>query len=181
MKPLILIMLAFVGVSACGDDDERSGYRTGVRDDTATVSTLGDADKQKICRSLDAHLNVTINFEEAARLACLPPSILLSSSREDCETRLAACVANAPAPLRVRADAMNQQVCYDSLAQCNASVGDIEGCVDVSLDAALDFLERVSCARYSDANVRSTATTMQSARSCAEISATCDDFGPLLL
>jgi len=176
-----LLSLSLLTLAACSDDDERVGYRTGIKDDTATVATLDDDDKQKICRSLDAHLDVTISFDEVARLACLPPAVLLSSSREECESKLAACVADAPPPLRVRAQAMNEQVCYDSLAQCNASVGEIEGCVNVSLDAALDFLERVTCARYSDDEVRSTASSMQTARSCADVSATCDDFGPLLL
>ena len=135
----------------------------------------------QICRSLDAHLNVTISFDEVARLACLPSAILLGGSREGCQAQLDACMQNTPPPLRIQAQARSEQVCYDSLAQCNASVADIESCVNVSLDAAIDFLERVSCAGFANEDVRRTAESMQTARGCADVSATCGDLGPLLL
>lgn len=182
MKPSlnILVSLTIFLHVACGDDEDGGVYRSGVEDEDATVSTLDEADKQQICTSLDAHLNVTISFDEVARLACLPSAILLGGSREGCLAQLDACVQNAPPPLRIRAQATNPEVCYDSLAECNASVADIEACVNVSLDAAIDFLERVSCAGFADEDVRSTAQRMQTAQGCADVSATCDDFGPLL-
>lgn len=175
-----LILTAAVSSGSCGDDDGDRRYRSGLDDDDATVASLDENDREQICRTLDAHLEVTIQFDEIARLACLPGAILLGGSREGCEARLNDCVKNAPPPVRVRADATDERACFDSLADCNASVAALESCVNVSIDAALDFLERVSCTRYDDPTTQEMARAMETARGCAELSASCDDFGPLL-
>lgn len=172
------LALTIVGSSSCGDDEERS-YESGL-DDESTVATLDDDDKEQICRRLDAHLDVKVSFDELARVACLPGAILLSSSSDDCKARLDSCVASAPAPVRIRAQAMDERACFDSLAECNASVGTLETCVNVSVDAVLDFLERVTCSRYDDEEVRGAARSMETARGCAELNASCEDFGLLI-
>jgi hypothetical protein len=173
------LVAAIVSLSGCGDDDGDRPYRSGV-DEEENVSTLDDDDKAQICRTLDAHVDVTISLDEVTRLACLPAAVLLGGSAEGCERLLNECVQNAPPPVRVRADANAERACFDSLAECNANVGQLESCVNVSLDAALDFLERVTCSRFDDDEVRSKAESMQTAQGCADLRASCDDFGPLL-
>lgn len=179
-QPQILLFAASaLLLAACGDDDERGPYNSGV-DDERDVSTLDDDDKAQICRSLDAHLEATVSFDELARLVCLPPAVLLSSSRDACQASLDACVKNAPPPVRIRATAMDQQACYSSLSECRANVGALESCVNVSVDSVLDFLERVTCTKFDDQATREAAQSMQTARGCAELSASCEDFTLLI-
>lgn len=178
-KHSLRLVAALLLVTACGDDDEGRSWRSGV-DDEENVATLDDDDKAQICRTLDAHLDVTISLDEVTRLACLPAAVLLGGSSDGCQRLLDECVQNGPPPVRVRADANGERACFDSLAECNANVGQLESCVNVSIDAALDFLERVTCARYDDDDVRTRAESMQTAQGCADLRASCDDFGPLL-
>ncbi|MEY4509598.1 MAG: hypothetical protein RLZZ450_1720, partial [Pseudomonadota bacterium] len=98
-RPSHLILLAaFAGLTAaaCSNDDPDPKFSSGL-DDKTKASTLDDDDKRTFCRTLDAHVNVTVGFEEIARIACLPGA-LLAGSREGCEQVLDTCMRNASPP-----------------------------------------------------------------------------------
>jgi hypothetical protein len=173
-------VLASLLVCACGSDDPKPKYNSGL-DDTKTASTLNDDDKRTFCRTLDAHVDVTVGFEEIARLLCLP-SALLASTRQDCETVLDACMHNAPPPITVNASTSREQACFADLDSCEADVGTLESCVNVNVGVVRQLLENISCARFGDKTVDQDLTrAMQTAGTCAKASASCGEATQILL
>jgi len=166
--------------SACGNDDPKPVFSSGL-DDTKPASTLNDDDKRTFCRTLDAHVDVTIGFEEIARLVCLPGA-LLAGTRQGCEDVLDTCMRNAPSPITINASASREQTCFDDLDSCEANVATLEACVNVNVGAVRQLLENISCARFGDPKVdRDLTEAMQTAGTCGKASASCGDATQILL
>jgi hypothetical protein len=167
----------------CGDDDEGSSrprYASGVNDTNAGVSTLDTSDQRRICESLDAYVQTNISFDEVAYIACLPAAIVLGGSPEGCEQQLDDCMALFPEPIEIEARLQDQQVCSNSLVQCEASVAQLEGCINLNLDLALDIIDNWSCNGAADQDQREAAArAMDTATVCADIDAACNRFASL--
>jgi hypothetical protein len=168
--------------SACGDDDDggRPRYQTGIQASPSTgVSDLGDRDLDRICESLDAYVETNIDFGTIAYISCLPQALVLSGgNRADCERRLDACTELFPEPVVIRAQIRDREVCYSDLRSCRASVAELEGCVNVNLDLALDILDW-SCSGAGDADLREQAARVDTVTACADLDAACSRFATI--
>ena len=166
---------------ACGHDDKGSLYSSGLPA-SKPAGMLSDDQKEQFCRSLDDHVNVTIGFEEIARIVCLPAALLLGGSKADCQKRLDDCAANAPSPITVDVRSTHEKECFDSLKSCEADVRTLEGCVDVNVAAVRDVLESISCARFGDTTAADRVKrVMGTASTCASASSNCGTATTLLL
>lgn len=174
-----LVGLAGLFAAACGNDDSDPKFSSGLEDDK-TASTLDEDDKRTFCRTLDAHVNVTVGFEEIARIACLPGA-LLAGSREGCEQVLDTCMQNASPPITINASASREQACYDDLDSCEADVGTLESCVNINVAAVRQLLETITCARFGASTSDDVTRVMQTAGTCAKASASCGDATQILL
>jgi len=175
----IVTSLGLLG-SACGDDDDDKIYSSGL-DDEKTASTLDDDDKRTFCKSLDAHVGVTVGFEEIARLTCLPFALAAPTSA-DCEAVLDTCMRNAPSPITIDVRGKRERECFESLDSCEADVGELEACVNVNVGVVRQLVERISCTRFNDDTVDSDLTeAMQTAGTCGRASASCGAATQILL
>ncbi|MGD8863610.1 MAG: hypothetical protein PVI30_26585 [Myxococcales bacterium] len=174
----LTIALVLFYAMACGDDEaQRPAYRADVPEnvsrDTQPVSTLDDAQLERVCRSYDAYVQTWVSFESIAYIACLPPAIVLGGSPQGCEQRLDECMALFPEPIELDVQAQVGQVCVDRLGQCDASIAELEGCVNVNLDLALDIVDNWSCRGVDDDRRAEAARAMDTVAVCAEVDDPC--------
>ena len=182
MTPSRTMTLVALLCLSCGDDDgERPRYRADVESDLSSpVSALPERELERICRSFDAYVDTHVSFDEIAYIACLPAAIVLGGSEQGCEQRLDECMALFPEPVAIRARLRETEVCYASLAGCRASVDELEGCINLNLDLALDIVSSWSCSGVRDERLRTRAErAMDTATVCADIDAACRDFASL--
>lgn len=163
---------ALLALAACGSDSSNSVFSSDLPQDRS-VDTLDDQDKRQFCRTLDAHVSVTVGLDEVARIACLPVALFTSTSRQACEELLDSCARDAPKVTLARQQRENE--CYDSLAMCEADVGTLEGCVDVNVRALRAVLERISCARFGDSTAQADLDEARTAAGCTTVSSSCQD------
>jgi hypothetical protein len=164
-------LLFSLALFSCGHDDSGSTFSSDLPKHT-DANKLDDKQRQDFCRTLDTHVDVTVGLDEVARLICLPFA-LLSASHEDCEALLDSCSRDAT---KVTLDRTSQeQKCFDSLASCEADVGTLEGCVNVNVRAVRQVLERVTCARYGDADAGRELDEAMTGQTCAKTSSSCQD------
>ncbi len=179
---LAAMMVCILGCD--GDDDARPRYRANVTPaigNTTQVSMLEDDELQRVCRSYDAYVETHVSFEAIAYVACLPTAIVLSASPEGCERRLDDCMALFPDPITVSVETGDTRICVDSLRECNASIAEFEGCVNVSLDLALDIVDNWTCRGIDDDRRAEAARAMDTVSVCAQVDDPCAQavaFGP---
>jgi hypothetical protein len=176
-----LASIALLCLACDDDDDTRPRYRAEVDIDTRTpVSSLGERELERICRSLDVYVDTHVSFDQIAYIACLPAAIVLGGSRQGCEQQLDDCMALFPEPIEVQAQLRDTQVCYSSLSGCRASVSDLEGCINLNLDLALEIASNWTCSGAGDDDLRAQAAeAMDTTQVCADIDAACNDFANL--
>jgi hypothetical protein len=174
-------VLALVAVG-CDDDDQRSApaYQSGV-DADAPVAQLDDEEKRQICRSYSGYVDAYVGFDQLAYTACLPLSIVFGGgSRESCEAFLADCMESSRTPLvsvQASGQGLDEEVCFDNLEQCNASVAELEGCVNVNLGFFINILENFSCRSAEDRNrVDEVERLMDTAMVCSTAGSSCGGF-----
>lgn len=172
-------------LASCGDDDGgRPRYRVDVDGDVATsapVSSLDDAQLERVCESRDVYVETYVSFEAIAYIACLPPAIVLGGTEEGCSRRLADCMELFPEPIEVRATVESTELCVEQLRQCDDSIADLEGCVNVSLDLVLDIIDNWSCRGLDDDRIAEAARAMDTVSVCAMVDSPCAEavaFGP---
>ena len=179
-KGLLALSTCLLGL-ACGDDDKRSSFSSGLPTNKP-AATLSSDDKQQFCRTLDQHVTATVGFEEITRLGCLPLALLSGGTTADCQKFLDSCAAKPPPAITVEVRNTHDQACFDSLTSCEASVGTLEGCINVNVAAIRSVLESISCARVGDSSAATEATSvMRTASTCAQSSSSCGEATTLLL
>jgi hypothetical protein len=175
-----LVLSGCLFASACGKDNDETIYSSGL-DEDKPASTLSDDDKRQFCSGLDNHVDVTVGFQEISRILCLPAA-LLSGSRAGCEQLLDSCSRNSANPITVQVRQSHEQVCYDSLSSCEASVSTLEACVNVNVSAVRSVLESITCARFGDQDaIQRTSAVMDTAAGCASSSRACDAATDIIL
>lgn len=182
-RPRTIALLAVLCFAyACDDDDdERPRYRAGVDVEiSAPVASLGEREYERICRSFDAYVDTYVSFEQIAYISCLPAAIALGGDEQGCAELLDDCMAGFPEPIAVQARLRDTEICYSSLSDCRASVGELEGCINLNLDRALDIADNWSCSGADDEDLRAEAVrAMDTADVCADIDSACRDFATL--
>lgn len=162
---------------ACAEGtSDRPEYTTGIDAPEQEVSTLDDRQLETVCESYDVYVETYVDFDTIAYVACLPPALVLSGSQDECERRLDACMGLFPDPISIGATLQSQELCVRDLQECNATVAELEGCVNVNLDGFLDISDW-SCALFGDAEaVASARKSMDSVRVCSELNDACNRF-----
>ena len=182
-KPLTPIVFtiattcAWVSLNACSDDDgpARPRYVITVGDTSISgpVSTLSDPELGEVCGSYNAYVDAEINFEAVAYVACLPPSIVLGLGEpQRCRELLDECMQGFPEPIEVEAQAADD-VCIAGLRSCNASIEDLEGCVNVNLGFIFDVLDNWTCGNVDDDRMAEAARAMDTLTLCTDVDAGC--------
>jgi hypothetical protein len=166
---------------ACSDDDDGTPppFIAGIGADagTVTVSDLDSDQKARLCQSYGAHVSGRVGYDLLAEAVCLPQAILLGGSPQGCQERLAACSADIPPPLQINLQVSDTHVCEQSLAQCQLSSAQLEGCINLRLDWVYALLDTLSCRGASDPDTHSLAEQMmRGVGVCAAGSAGCDRF-----
>jgi len=181
MRTPMTSLLFLVVVVGCGDDEDgnRPRYRSNVSVSTDTpVSDLNERDLGEICASLDAHVSANVDLDLVAYVACLPGAIL-TADEDACNRELDRCMDDFPDPIAINARLEDETVCFSSLRSCDASVADLDGCINLNLDIVYDLLDRLSCGGVSDEEARAQAERASAINVCADISAACNDFANL--
>jgi len=166
----------------CGDDDDgprRRIYSSGVGG-SIEITTLGDNDLAQICETFDVYVEANVGFDAIAYATCLPGAILAGGDEKGCNALLDECMDGFPEPVTVQAQLQDQELCFDSLLDCQATVAELEGCINVNLGFVLDALDAWSCSGVDDEDLRAAAAkAMDTANVCADIDAACKRFAVL--
>jgi hypothetical protein len=175
---LVFATLVICG-SACSDDPEprpRYGAPEAIAGNSQ-VSTLNTEQKRELCASFDAYTSTYVDLSSVAYLACLPVAIWTTLDEAACRASLDGCVKGFPKPIAVSVTARDENLCFQSLAQCNATVAQLEGCANVNVDAALQVISSWTCARVTDPEVKAMAAPMADlVNVCADVNGACNQF-----
>lgn len=173
-----LVSLLALASSSCSEDDDDAPppFVSGVVATYAPVSTLSSDEQGRLCRSYGAHLSSSVGLDLVAQAVCLPQAILLGGSREGCQRRLSACTSEVPLPVRIDAQLSNTRVCTANLAQCDLTVRELEGCINLRLDWVYELVSDLSCAGAGDPDTRARADAMRGIAVCAGAKAGCQRF-----
>jgi len=176
---LLIVAATLLGVGACSNKPRTpSRYRTGLNGG-AQVSTLDDNQLAQICESYDVYVNTVVDLDQVAYIACLPAAMFTTLTPQACEESLKNCMALFPAPIKVSAKADNTRVCAQTLKQCRANVGDLEGCVTVNVERALSIADIWSCDLVNDPRYRDMASSNGLVNVCANVDGACNGFAAI--
>lgn len=171
----LTVLVGSLMTAGCSES-RRPRYVSGV-DQGAPVSTLDDSQLREICTSFDGYVNTYVDLSTVAYIACLPVAIVTSLNDEQCQATLNQCVNAFPTPIHVTARAQSDQVCFENLQQCDATVALLETCVNVNVDLAISVLDRLSCNRANDPNYRAMVQPMADlVNVCADVNDACNTF-----
>jgi hypothetical protein len=180
LRSFMIVTVSLAGLSACGQSDGGgpARYSSGV-DPNKDVATLNATEAQQVCSSVNAYVNAQLDFDAIAYVACIPGAVWTTITVEACEKKLTDCMALFPKPIAVSGTVTGQAAlpdlgCLTSIAQCQTTVAQLEGCVDVSLDRALSVLDW-SCDLAASSSTRMVAEPKPDARVCTDINAACND------
>jgi hypothetical protein len=122
-------------------------------------------------------VNTYVDLSTVAYISCLPVAIVTSVNDEQCQASLQQCMSLFPTPIHVSARAQSDQVCFQNLKQCEATVSLLESCVNVNVDLATTVLDRLSCNRANDPNYRAMVQPMADlVNVCADVNDACNQF-----
>jgi len=180
MRRLWRLWLGFVAAGAlagCAEgENDRPDFTTGIDAQDQSVATLDEMQLEQVCESYDVYVETYVDFDTIAYVACLPAALVLSPTRELCESALERCMSVFPKPIRVSGTVRSQEVCAEDLQQCNATVAELESCVNVNLNDFLD-VSGWSCDLIGDARAVDMAReSMDSVRVCADLDDACSRF-----
>jgi hypothetical protein len=155
---------------------DRPKYSTELESPDQTVTTLSQKQLEQVCESYDVYVETYVDFDTIAYVACLPAALVLSLTRAECEQRLDACTSLFPDPIMVKGAVRSQELCVADLQQCNATVAELESCVNVNLDSFIDISDW-SCNRIGDeAVVEQARQSMDTVRVCQDLDDACNRF-----
>lgn len=179
---------------ACGDDKKSAPvYSADVDAGTdASVATLDDSQRQQLCESRSAFLNTNVNLDVVAEAVCLASAIIVGGTPTECNATYNKCMANNGTSLGVgvgvsvtgngnQAGTLSTLACAQDLADCKATVGDLEACVNVNTDIVYRILDTLSCKSAGDSAATQEAQRLKGAGVCTSVGTSCGDFGKPLL
>lgn len=172
-----LALAAGGALTACAEGaSDRPAYTTGIDAQDQNVASLDDTQLEAVCESYDVYVETYVDFDTIAYVACLPPALVLSQTREQCEQALDTCMSVFPKPIQVSGMVRSQELCVEDLQQCNATVAELEGCVNVNLTDFIDVSDW-SCDLIGDADAVAMAReSMDTVRVCSDLDDACNRF-----
>lgn len=158
-------------LSACADS-ERPGYviSASTADSSAEVSTLDDGQLDEICESYTAYVDAEISLDVISHTACLALAILSTFTPGTCEETYMACVEGDSL---IQIDAGFSGDCR-TLRSCDATVGELQGCLNVRTDVLVDIIDRLACG--GDVESTDAAEEWMGASTCAGFNDSCTEF-----
>jgi len=163
--------------AGCSDSDDRPDYEINVDAGQQTpVSALDDDQLRDVCGSYSTYVETEISFDVIAQALCLVRAQLTTLSPDACEEAYTECLADAPSPVSIRAEIESGTLCTSALSQCRATVAQLEGCVNVKLDALVQVLDLLACPGASAETRDMAADLMTGVSACADVDARCTDF-----
>ncbi len=139
MKFRLCLMIAVLAMGACGDSGRIDlGLPRG-----KALNEITDAEARTICENVDpADIEITFSREQE----CTIGAVFASSTQAQCEMLRDACLARPPEPRPTP----EQQDCSmaetSDFADCRATVGEAEDCLNDYLDASESYLKGLTCA-----------------------------------
>jgi len=179
MRASISSLALLVVIAGCGDDEDegRPRYRSNVSVSTDTpVAALDDDDLRQICANVDAHVSAHVDLSVVAYAACLPQAILTSADQDTCEAEFDRCVDNFADPIAINARFNDPAICVSGLRLCDATVADLDTCLNLNFDVVYSVVDSLSCGGTSEDEAREAMQRANDIHLCTDISATCDDF-----
>jgi hypothetical protein len=163
-----VVSVCALHIIACGDDDD-SHVSSGLPA-SSKLSSLDDAQAQKLCKSLASSFNNVVSDSDKKRISCtvlaLPLSIKQSSTGKvegdvpKCKGLVTRClngetISTAEPAFEVQDEFIDESSCTEAnasenLAECDASVSEFESCASAMLDAVSGQFDIISCDSLSD-------------------------------
>lgn len=139
-----------LGVAGCGDDDEATGFNSGVNRDTE-LKDLTEKERVTICQNQAAYVRARVDTTSLMRFVCaFTPQVFLAASDQACESAMTACVEALSIDIDVTVTDTDatEIVCRQvSVSQCQGSVADYEACVDSVANVQLNIGTDFSCGK----------------------------------
>jgi hypothetical protein len=197
-----VVLVSALCLGACGGDDDGDGKGGGVEtglDKDAKLSSLDSNDAAKVCTSLADSFNNVIPESAKKRITCsvlaLPLSIKASASGQiegdipKCKELVTKCmngetISSAPPAIDVDEAFISEDQCKadasESLAGCDATVGEFESCADAMLGQLSKRFDIVTCDALSDIqglmNMSSDDLQLENIPECKALSSKCPDI-----
>jgi hypothetical protein len=179
---------------ACGEDNGKTPVYTADVDAgaDASVATLDDSQRQQLCASRSAFLQTNVNADVVVDALCLASAIIVGGTPEECNATYTRCRDNRGTGLGVGLDIsltgndgspsnLSTVACAQDLADCQASVRDLEACVNVNTDIVYTILDTLSCRSAGNPDTTQEAQRLKGAGVCTKVGTSCGDFGDPLL
>ena len=177
MKTLnrLVLVVGCVTLFGCGDG-ETSSFASGLADEKK-LSEVTATEQESLCNDYGSWLEARTAGMDLTGVSCTLQGVSTTSTTAGCEAAVAACKAN---PSALRNDDLDQaamECARSEYSTCDATVGELETCINDSLDA-ISVLQDISCAdadRYSPEDRESLAPSPSAA--CVALDAKCPDLG----
>jgi len=187
MKHFIkLSLFGFLALgAACGDDDGGGGASnvdTGLPT-SQPLAEVAPADLMNACESVQAAVNERFDDERITRFLCEFVSALGTENQASCREAADDCIANPPegATEMLGFEGAADVGCGELMGveECQATVGEFEGCFNDTLDAVDAFMEQFSCANAGNIDLESmeSGPLDQPPASCAQLEMECPGTG----
>lgn len=181
-----LIAFGFIAIGgACGDDDDGGGpsnVDTGLPE-SQPLGEVAPADLTNACNSVQAAVDERFNDDRLTRFLCEFVSALGTENQASCREAADDCLANPPegASEMFEIEGASDIGCGElmGLEECQATVGEFEGCFNDALDAIDSFMAQFSCANAGNINLENmeSGPLDEPPPSCAQLEMECPGSG----
>jgi hypothetical protein len=179
----LLFLLSPIALAACGGSDGGGGttgtsVSSGLPAD-APVTGLSDADAQQLCQSAEDAFTRLVTPERLCTLFAVGDTLVISDDGsteldgEACDAAVESCVAEGRETDSLGCD----QATASDLGDCDATVGEVEACMNAQISVFNEIFNALSCSRTPTAEDVSSFDPDATPAECADLSETCPDVG----
>lgn len=164
--------------AGCSNDRPQLLYTIPVQDAGADtqVNQLDDSQLQTICDSYANYVEADVSFDTVSHALCLVSAQLASFNPETCQAVFDDCIAGAPDPISVRAQIEDGKTCTGTLRNCDATVDQLQGCLNVQLDTVVGLIDSLACAGANDQSRAMASDLNGGVSACANLNGQCTQF-----
>lgn len=167
---LLTLLIMSTSLMACN-----RGLDLGPSEDTK-VSELSDAEAQEACDNLEAYYNDQIPEEEQKRVACTTAGLLAAAftgASTDEELQSACAEARDQCLMGEVTEEGGESTCSFKDSSCMATVGDVEVCLEASVQATADAFAEIKCENLTVSTMEEMEEETQEIAECASLDAQC--------